>query len=245
VDGDIGKIASMGFAAVRIYNSDCSQLTYVGDACKKYGLRLSVGLWITSPDEDAVQSQIQAITSYFQGDYGIVAHVVVGNEVLANTGYGVTASCLAGFINTVRAALRSAGYAGSVSTSEVPGPLFAAAGTLCPAIDDVLANVHPFFDPNTSAGQAGTYVAGILGRMEAMCGGSRRAWNMETGWPTAGQADGQAVPGFAEQQTAVLAIKAAAGDRSSFFSFEDDLWKGKGLFQVEQSWGLASLYDLL
>jgi len=243
VAADIAMIAGMGFSAVRIYNSDCGQLTSVGNACKKHGLNLNVGLWITSPDQGAISSQVQMIKSYFNGDYSMVSHVIVGNEVLANTAYGVSASALAGMISSVKSALRGDGYTGSVSTSEVPDKLFAAASTLCPVIDDVIANVHPFFDPNTSAAQAGDYVEKTLNRMTTMCGGSRNAWNLETGWPTAGQPNGQAVPGFAEQLTAVLSIKGKCGDRSSFFSLENDMWKPKGKFDVEQSWGLGAVFS--
>ena len=68
------------------------------------------------------------------------------------------------------------------------------------------------------------------------------AYNLETGWPHTGSANGVAVPGQAEQQEAIMAIKDAAGGKSVFFSFVDDLWKHEGEFGVEQSWGCSQLF---
>jgi len=67
-------------------------------------------------------------------------------------------------------------------------------------------------------------------------------YNLETGWPHAGDANGVAVPGSAAQKTAIAGITAAAGGKSVLLSYADDLWKAPGDLDIEQFWGCADLF---
>ena len=170
----------------------------------------------------------------------MVEMVVVGNEALFN-GYA-SASALASFISETKSTLRSAGCNAPFTTTEPISTLVSNAGTLCPVLDVVAANIHPFFNPDVSASSAGDFVAKELEMLAKVCPGKQDAYNLETGWPHQGSANGQAVPGQDEQIKAILSIKEKAGGKSTFFSFVDDLWKAEGAFGVERSWGCSHLF---
>ena len=74
-----------------------------------------------------------------------------------------------------------------------------------------------------------------------VCGG-KQGYVLESGWPSAGQPNGVAVPGAAEQKTAIAAIVKELPGQVAFFSFEDDLWKAPGGFGVEPHFGCAGLF---
>ena len=167
--------------------------------------------------------------------------IVIGNEAVFN-GY-CSAEELAAFIVDAKATLLAAGYTGPVTTTEPMNILQLHASTLCPVLDILAANIHPFFNSQTSAHAAGAFVATTLDDLASLCPGERKeAYNLETGWPHAGEANGEAVPGWEEQRIAVRGIGESAGGRSAFFSFEDDLWKEEGVGGVERSWGCGWLF---
>ena len=239
VASQVASIASKGFTTLRLYSTDCEGLSMIVPAARAAGLKLLVGIYISGSGISGAQSQVSDITSAFNGDYSDVEMVIVGNEPLFN---GFTdAGSLAGFISSVKSTLAAAGYTGPVTTTDVVTAIQENASTLCPVIDVVAANIHPFFSTTTSADQAGNFVSSQLELLEQACPG-KTAYNLETGWPHQGDANGAAVPGVSEQQTAVAAIVASAGDKSVVFSFADDLWKSAGDLDVEQYWGCAELF---
>lgn len=68
------------------------------------------------------------------------------------------------------------------------------------------------------------------------------AWNIETGWPSRGSANGVAVPGWWEQKVAMEAIRREEGGRSVFAGWEDEGWREEGEWGVERSWGCGHLF---
>lgn len=239
VSADISSIASKGFSSVRLYSTDCSGLQNIGTATAAHGLKLVLGVFISETGISAAESQIGEITSWANGRYDNVEMVVIGNEAVFN-GY-CTASALAGFLASAKTTLKAAGYSGPVTTTEPLNILQEHATTLCPAMDVASANIHPFFNADVSASNAGSFVAKELSVLETVCPG-KEAYNLETGWPTQGLDNGAACPGYAQQKEAIEGIKAATGGKSVFFSFEDDLWKGEGELGVERSWGCSHLF---
>ncbi|KAI5289951.1 hypothetical protein KEM54_002828, partial [Ascosphaera aggregata] len=107
---------------------------------------------------------------------------------------------------------------------------------LCPVVDVLGANLHPFFNAKTKAADAGTFVKSQFELLHKVCNG-KRVINLETGWPNAGGANGEAIPGKSEQKAAIDALIQEVGEDSVFFSYEDDGWKDPGQFNVEQHWG--------
>jgi exo-beta-1,3-glucanase (GH17 family) len=215
---DIASIKAKGFTSVRLYASDCDGPQNIGAAAAKQGLKLILGIWI---DESGIGSntdtQIETLTKWGKDQ--------------------------AGFVNDVRSKFRAAGYTGPVGTSEVPGTLIQYADVLCPAIDFVGANVHPFFDANVEASGAGDFVVKMLDKVSKACNDEKVAYNLESGWPSLGSANGLAAPGAEDQKIAINSIMEKAGGKTAMFSFDDDAWKAPGEFGVEQHWGCADVFE--
>ncbi|KAI9854782.1 MAG: hypothetical protein M1824_006594 [Vezdaea acicularis] len=235
VDADIAKIAGLGFTAVRIYSTDCSGLQNVGDAAKAHGIKLILGIYIDATGIEASKGQVQAIQAWAQWD--LVEMIVVGNEAVFN-GF-CSAGDLASYISYCKSAF--SGYSGPITTSEPLNILQENTSTICAVVDVVGCNVHPYFNSATTADQAGSFASSELDLLKGLCPG-KTAYILETGWPNAGSANGAAVPGIAEQQTAITGIKGTVGTVATFFSFVDDGWKQPGPLGVENHWGCSSVF---
>lgn len=240
VDSDLAKIASKGFTTVRVYSTDCSGVINVGKAADNHGLKMIVGVWIDGEGLGSkTDKQVQDLSDWGrQNNWAKVEMVVVGNEAIFNN--WISAGDLANYITTVKNRFKSEGYNGVVTTTEPINIIKANGATLCPAVDVIAANIHPFFNAETSAADAGTLVANTMTDLAAVCNNSKDAYNLETGWPTQGDANGAAVPSYDNQKTAIDAIMSSAGKHSVFFSYADDPWKPAGDFNVEQHWGCSN-----
>ncbi|KAJ5675139.1 uncharacterized protein N7477_005073 [Penicillium maclennaniae] len=234
---NLKTINDKGFNLVRVYSTDCNSLEYIGSACKALGMKMILGVYIESSGTAGAQEQVEAIASWAQ--WSMVELIVVGNEAISS-GF-VTAAQLASFISSAKSSFTSAGYTGHVTTTE-PIDIWQqyGASTLCSPVDIVGANIHPFFNSQTTAEKAGEFALSEYKILQKLCG--KDVLNLETGWPNGGNANGAAVPGVAEQKTAIHAIAQAIGSKSIFFSYADDAWKAPGDFDVEQHWGCASVF---
>ncbi|KAL6716050.1 hypothetical protein ACLMJK_007012 [Lecanora helva] len=239
IQTDVATIAQKGFTTIRLYATDCSALKLVGSAAKSHNLNLILGVHIDDPTITHAQSQIDDIIAWADGNWDSVEMIVIGNEAIFNE--FVTPNHLADFIANARPTLRRAGYTGPVTTTEPISTLHENVALLCPVIDIAAANIHPFFHADVSAEMAGAYVADQLEQVEGICPGLQ-AVNLETGWPSQGMANGEAVPGVMEQMLAVTNIMKSAGGRSVFLGFGNDGWKDEGEFGVEQSWGCMNIF---
>lgn len=237
---DIKSIKSKGFTTVRIYATDCSGPQNVGAACEAEGLKMILGVYIDNNGIcDSTYEQISTLISWGKDKWSMVEMVVAGNEAIFN-GF-TTASALGDLIQDMKAQFKAAGYTGPVTTTDTVAAILENADILCPVIDVVAANIHPFFNADITASNAGGFVVTELESLAAACAG-KQAYNLETGWPSAGDANGQAVPGVAQQKAAIDSIVSMAGSKSAIFSFEDDSWKAPGELGVEQWWGCSSLF---
>lgn len=234
---DITAIQALGFTTVRIYSTDCSGLEYVGTAARAVGLKLIIGVFIEASGVSGAQPQVSEIISW--GQWDLVELIIVGNESLFNQYLSV--SELAAFISSSKSAFSNAGYTGPVTTTEPLNIWQSEGSSLCSSIDVVAANIHAFFNAQTTASQAGAFIQSELAILDTICSG-KSTYVVESGWPHAGQANGLAVPSVSEQATALKSIQQTSGSQVVFFSYEDDLWKAPGAFDVEQSWGCASVF---
>jgi exo-beta-1,3-glucanase (GH17 family) len=235
---DVSAIKSAGFTTVRLYSTDCSGLQNVGGACKEYGLKLVLGVFIDGKGIDAARPQVTDIISW--GQWQMVELIVIGNEAIFNK--FCDAGALAGFIAESKAQFQSAGYGGPCTTTETMNVWQSSGSSLCSVIDVLGANIHPFFNPDVSPDQAGSFTAGQVELLSQICPG-KEVYNLESGWPHAGQANGKATPGPEYQNTAIMSIMENVGAKTIFFSFEDDMWKQPGAFGVEQSWGCSKIFS--
>lgn len=240
VNSDIADIAGKGFTTVRLYSADktdCNGLENVSAACEAHGLTMIVGVYINEKGIAAAQPQITDLQNFKR--WHIVVLVVIGNESIFNG--ACSAEDLAVFITTSKTVFRDCGYTGPVTTTETLNVLQQHTTVLCPVIDVVGCNIHPFFNSDVAASDAGSFVKNQLDIVETLCPG-KSGINLETGWPSAGICNGAACPGPDNQAAAVSSIRSHVGGKSVMFSYINDDWKGLGPFDCERSWGISSLF---
>ena len=196
-------------------------------------MKLILGVYIDKTGPDAAKPQVNDIANWIGGNQDSIKMVVVGNEAIFNK--FTDASSLATFVGNTKQTLKGKGYNGPVTTCETMDILKENSATLCPVVDVPVANIHPFFNSSCTPEEAGAMVADNLETLKGICGHDD-AYNLETGWPNAGEDNGSAKPSEDNQKKAIQSIQQAAGDKSVFFSFEDDMWKEPGY--------LSKLYDL-
>lgn len=245
VDADVASIADAGFTVLRVYSTDCDTLTSVGPAAAKYGVKLITGIFISevgcangSPDVD---DQISALKEW--GQWDLVELMTVGNEALYD-GY-CTAQELVDLISHVKSELSD--YTGPYTTTDIVAAWqeTEVQELVCDAVDVVAANVHSYFSADTAPIDAGDFVKGQIEIVEQACGGSKKGYVLECGYPTAGATNGLNIPSVANQKIAITSIQEAIGDRVVFFSLFDDQWKEPGTCECEQHWGVGSLFGAL
>jgi exo-beta-1,3-glucanase (GH17 family) len=240
VSADIATIASKGFTTVRLYSadsSDCNGLEAVSSACQASGLTMIIGIYIKNTGIAGAQPQVDQLSKFTR--WSIVSLVVIGNEAIFSQ--FVSASELVSFISSAKATFAGCGYTGPVTTTEPLSTLQQISAQLCPVIDIVGCNIHPFFNSDVTSATAGDFVAGQLAIVESLCPG-KSGINLETGWPSAGSCNGAACPGQAQQAQAIAGIRAAVGGKSVMFSYINDEWKEPGPFGCERSWGISGLF---
>ncbi|TVY36197.1 putative beta-glucosidase [Lachnellula occidentalis] len=236
---DVMLIKTAGFKSIRLYSTDCSTLEFVGNAAKVAGLKMILGVFISSTGISGAQEQISDIMTW--GQWDLVELVVIGNEAIFNK--YCTAQELADFISSSMSKFTGAGYTGQCTTTE-PINIWQGTGVadiLCPVVDVTGANIHPFFNVDITADKAGVFVEAQLSIVDSICPG-KSGINLECGWPSSGSCNGQACPGEDAQKTAISAITKAAGGKTAMFSFANDLWKQPGDLDCEQFWGSIHLF---
>ena len=208
-------------------------------------MKLILGVYIDQKGTDAAQQQVTDIANWINGNQDSVKMVVVGNEAIFNK--FIDAASLATFVGSTKQTLKGKGYNGPVTTCETMDVLTQNKDTLCPVIDVPVANIHPFFNSSCTPEEAGAMVANNLESLKGICGHDD-AYNLETGWPSAGEDNGSAKPSVDNQKKAIQSIQQAAGDKSVFFSFEDDMWKEPGylgeILSFFLDWGLSGTFQL-
>ncbi|KAJ5183775.1 hypothetical protein N7492_001391 [Penicillium capsulatum] len=237
VSKNLKIIKNKGFNLVRVYSTNCNSLEYIGEACKELGLNMIIGIFIETTVDDA-RPQKKDIISWAQWD--MVKLIVVGNEAISD---GKTnAGELAGFIDECKKEFKNAGYNGQVTTTEPINIWQQSSGQLCGSVDIIGANIHPFFNSDTTAEKAGEFALAEWKELKNMCNGEKDVLNLETGWPSAGNANGKAIPGISQQKTAIEGIVKSIGHKSIFFSYANDSWKKAGVHDVEKYWGCADVF---
>lgn len=236
---DLAIIAAKGFSTVRVYSTDCNTLENIGKSARDNGLKLILGVWISSTGIGAAKGQVDDIVKW--GQWDLVELIVVGNEVIFNN--IASAGDLAGFISSSTWAFKAAGYTGPVTTTE---PLSVwedtkNAAALGGVIDVVGANLYAFFNAQISADKAGKFIQDQINILNGLFSG-KPIYVLESGWPHGGNANGAAVPSPENQAIALKGIQSAVGAQVVFLSYEDEPWKEPGQFGVEQFWGCANVF---
>lgn len=242
IASQVAAAAAKGFQVMRVYSTDCNCLETVGGAVAANGMKIVLGVYIGSSDLTDAQSQVEEIVAWGTtgGNFDIVDCIITGNEAI-NSGY-LSASQLAAFVASAASAFRGAGYTGPIGPSETVNVWQAYGSTLCGVIDLLIANIHAYFNSETTPATAGTFVQTEMELLAQICPG-KKVLNAETGWPTAGEANGIAVPSPENQAVALANVAEAVGGDSIFFSYANEPWKAPGPFGVERYWGCFDVFN--
>jgi len=230
------KAASSGYSLIRTYGTDCNTVENVLAACKELNLLLFAGVF----DLNSLSSELDLIISAANGDWSHFYGVAIGNE-LVNSGTADVGTVTSA-ISTARSTLRSANFEGPVGTVDT---LVATRSNpdLCNESDVCWMNSHPFFDGYTLPDAAGTFLTTQIATVKSvLSNSSQKIVITETGWPSQGSNNNQAIPSSENQATAVSAIKSAFESDPSgviLFNIYNMMWKTSSAAQydAEQWWG--------
>jgi len=228
VNSDFEHISDYAF--VRIYGTDCNQVATVNHAAAAKGIKLFAGVY----DITKVQSEVQTIID--AGCLDNIHTVSIGNEGVNNGAY--TAAAVVSAIGQARSQLQSAGYTGKVVTVDTFVAMIANP-SICEASDYAAANCHAFFDGGVTAQDAGKFVLQQAQRVSEACGGKDTVIT-ESGWPSQGDSNDQAVPSRQNQQDAVDSLKTHFSSNLVLFDMYNGYWKqnNAGTFNAEHYWGV-------
>lgn len=238
VKQDLKDLKSKGISQIRIYGTDCDSLRTVLPVAASLGLDVVQGFYISEAGASSVDSSVTDFINYVQGggDISAISSITIGNEAVTN-GW-ITAKDLVNKIQSIRAKVQAVGFRGYISTAEIPGT-FAAHPELCSSenVQYVAVNAHPYFDPFTSADQAGSFILEQVNIVKQACPGMY-VRVVETGYPHDGNVNGKQIPSVENQITAVTQIYNALGGDCILFSMWDDHWKNPGSYNVEWYFGI-------
>ena len=225
------------FGSLRIYGTDCYQVSSVIDIAQKKDMKLFLGIF----DIDNVRKEAQEIIDGASSCWDCVHTISVGNE-LVNSGTK-TADQVLTAMTTARKMLRDAGYEGAIVTVDT-APAMIDNPALCEASDYPAVNLHAFFDGNVEASGAGQFVLEQSERVKKACGGKDPTIT-ESGWPHNGETNGKAVPSRENQQVAIKSLRNAfkdKPDRLYIFTLDDTPWKedNEFTFGAEKFWGIRA-----
>ncbi|KAF5099475.1 hypothetical protein D0Z03_001011 [Geotrichum reessii] len=246
VRSDLSKIAAKGIKTVRIYNTDCNTIQTVQPVARELGLTIDQGFWIGPQGADSIDSGVQDIINWVANengnDWSIFAIFTVGNEAVF--GNHIDAPTLLNKIKEVKSKLRAAGWNGSVTTAETPST-YSGYPELCTdsdGLDIIGVNAHPYFDAGGSASEAGNFINSQFDAIKQICGNNAKIRITETGYPSAGNTNGNQVPTKENQAIAIKQIMDATNNKAVMFTMYDDYWKNPGPYNVEQHFGIFDLF---
>lgn len=238
---DIRKIHNKGFNRVRLYATDCNQLSVVGPVASKLGMQIIIGIFVNSPssaDSDFAK-QLQAIKDYISvNGAGNIDALLVGNEPFS--GQHATVDQIASYLSQAKAAFPNL----KVSCPMTHGELIQYGGQLCGLLDVVAAQIHPFFSSSyVSPAASGAYVESEMSLMSAICG-NKPVFVSECGYPSGGGTWLSQIAGIFEQESAISSIRGSAkANHITIFSSSSDDWKmGPGVQMYETKFNCLNLF---
>jgi exo-beta-1,3-glucanase (GH17 family) len=239
---DLELISSKNIPSIRMYATDCNSLQTVQPAAQQLGLTINQGFWISQDGVDSIDSSVSDLITWGQENgWDIFTMIIVGNEAV-NSGY-CTWQELSSKITSVKAQLQAAGYVGPVGTAEPPVTFETSPG-LCTAgnLDFVGINAHSYFAPTYSAPQAGEFVSSQISITQGVCP-NLQVVVTETGYPSAGNTNGNNVPSPQNQALAIESLMQELNGECTILTTYNDYWKNPGPYNIEQHFGAIQLFD--
>ncbi|RKP30394.1 glycoside hydrolase [Metschnikowia bicuspidata] len=232
---DMNFIKEQGIPRIRIYGTDGIIDPILFNTCKKLGIKIDQGLWIGQGGVNEVDWQVDKIIGWAKvNGWDIFTSIIVGSEPILRG--DTTALALILKITEVKAKLAVNGYHGLISTSEVLNT-YKNNPSLCrdSPIDFVGLHAHLFFTGRAPE-EAGQFILAEKENTERICNKPVRI--LETGFPTAGRANGKSIPSEENQKLVLNLILSATNGDVTLMSLFDDVWKHPGPFEIEQHFGI-------
>ena len=207
-----------------------------GSVAHQLGFKAALGAWIGPETTPAgIQANQQSISHLITaGQAGDAELLIVGSEALLRG--DISATALISYLNQVRAAVPGI----PVTTADVYGRLIDNPGVVA-ACDILMANIYPFWEAQ-SIGDAIANLHQNFYNTKINAQG-KPVWISETGWPSAGQTVGAAVPSPANAAAFFQRfVSWARANDVPFFYFEanDETWKATtGEGAVGSHWGVS------
>ena len=216
---------------VRTYSVDFG-LDRVPDIARKFGLKVMLGLWVSS-HADRTKYQIDIGTALARRFPDVISAVIVGNEALLRG--EVSPDRLGALIRNVKSRVPM-----SVTYADV-WEFWLRHRELAGSVDFVTIHILPYWeDEPIAADQAASHVNAIRKRMVASFPG-KEIMIGEVGWPSAGRMRAGALPS-PSNQARVIADVLASGKRDGFrvnvIEAFDQPWKRNQEGTVGGHWGV-------
>jgi hypothetical protein len=193
---------------------------------RQMGLKVSAGAWL-GKDKAANEREIQGLIQIAK-DVDLES-VIVGNEVMLRG--DLSDDELVEYINRVKSAVKV-----PVTTAEIGGVLLAHPKVMS-AVDFEMVHLYPFWEGAPIDGAAQSVIKEYHSIQQKS--GGKRVVIGETGWPSAGPANGAAVPSVENQRRFITEfLSLAVSDNVDFYYFDafDEMWKAEA--GVGTYWGL-------
>ncbi len=197
--------------------------------CNDAGIDCYAGSWFNPADSSGDQTTISQLLQIANQNYPTTKAIIVGNEFLLGGGQE---SRLVALINQVNQSTNV-----PVTTAETYDTWLAHTN-LANAVDFIGIHIYPYWE-GISINGAAQFVVDKYNLIKQTFPG-KEVVIFETGWPTAGSTNGQAVPGEANQKKFLEDfIPLAKQNNIKFFIFEgfDEPWK-QNISDVEGHWGV-------
>ena len=238
IEADL-RILATRTGCVRTYSVD-QGLDQVPAVARELGLTVLLGAWL-GRDRARNRDELARAVALARAEPGVVRALVVGNEVLLRR--ELPEGELRAAIDAARRALREAAPGGlqlPVTYADVWEFWLEHRG-LADAVDFVTIHALPYWeDAPVGVGDAVAHVVATYRRAQAALPG-REILIGETGWPRAGRARREAVPGRVEQARFVREFVRAArveGLRYNLIEGFDQPWKRRLEGAMGGYWGL-------
>jgi len=206
-----------------------NDLEVVGKIAHEYGLKIAVGAWL-SKDLSANEAEIASLINI--GKAGEADLLIVGSEVLLRN--DLTEAQLIDYINRVKSAVPGI----PVATADTYGELLSHPAVMA-AGNVVLPNYYPYWE-GVNVTKAVVFIHQKHKEIIAAAGGKQIIVS-ESGWPSAGDAKGEAVPSPENASFFFLNfVSWAQATDTSYFYFEafDEPWKIANEGAVGAHWGV-------